>query len=289
MADETSGQLPPRVTTPLLTLITQQSLDEDYQHVAEQRRAGVRPPAVGVTRSRLTLAALVAFGVLVAVAAVQTARNADVVSASREQLIERIEARNRTVATIQEDIANLRRANQAAENRLGALDARLEQVTATRTTLETRTGFGPLGGEGVRAIVDDAPGGGSGQVRDEDLALLVNGLWAAGAEGVTVNGQRLTPLSGLRNSFQVIRVNNVPLSPPYTVEAIGDARTLWADFADTSSGLRFRDLAADLGMPFSMDNVGQLELPPAPGRLLAVRKAEVLDVTKPRTDQEESQ
>ena len=32
------------VTTPLLTLITEQALDEDYQHVAERRAAGRRTP-----------------------------------------------------------------------------------------------------------------------------------------------------------------------------------------------------------------------------------------------------
>ena len=37
-------QLPARVTMPLLTLITQQSLDEDYLHVAERRAAGAPVP-----------------------------------------------------------------------------------------------------------------------------------------------------------------------------------------------------------------------------------------------------
>lgn len=282
--------LPPRVTTPLLTLITQQSLDEDYQHVAEQRRDGQRPAAEGRggARSRLTVVAVAVFGLLVAVAAAQTARNADVTSAGREQLITRIEERNTTVARLQSEIAALREANSAAERRYQSLQRRLQSVAATQRLLASTTGFGTLRGEGVRATVGDAPSGAAaGIVRDEDLALLVNGLLAAGAQGVAVNGQRLTALSALRNSFRAVRVNSVSLSPPYVVEAVGDRRTLQAAFADTDSGMRFRDLTRDLGMPFDMDNVEEMELPAAPARMLALRKTRELDVTKPPTDQED--
>lgn len=279
--------LPPQVTTPLLTLITQQSLDQDYQHVAEQRRTGQRPPSTA-GRSRLTVVAVAVFGLLVTVAAVQTARNADVASAGREQLITRIESRSATVAALQRDIAALREANGAAETRYRSLQRRLQDVAAARVSLARTTGFAAIRGEGVRAVVDDAPdGAGNGVVRDEDLALLVNGLWVAGADGIAVNGQRLTVLSALRNSFQVVRVNNVSLSPPYVVEAVGDTRTLQASFAETGSGLRFRDLTRDLGMPFTMENVDELELPAAPARMLAARKARPLDVSKPLTTQED--
>ena len=46
--------MPDRARTPLLTLITQESLDEDYQHVAEQRarRRSSRPSSRGAAASR---------------------------------------------------------------------------------------------------------------------------------------------------------------------------------------------------------------------------------------------
>ena len=37
-----------------------------------------------------------------------------------------------------------------------------------------------------------------GQVRDGDLQLVVNALWAAGAEAVSINGQRLGPTTAIR-------------------------------------------------------------------------------------------
>src|SRR6187200_2201038 len=79
------------------------------------------------------------------------------------------------------------------------------------------TGFRPVEGEGVRIRVDDSPDGSKdGRVRDEDLAVLVDGLWAAGAEAVSVNGQRLTNVSPIRNVGEAIHIKTVPLRAPYT-------------------------------------------------------------------------
>ena len=81
-----------------------------------------------------------------------------------------------------------------------------------------------------------------------DLALLVNGLWRAGAEAIAINGQRLTARSAIRNSGAAINVNGrPPLSPPYVVTAIGDTKTLQADLLDTSTGLAFQNGADALG------------------------------------------
>ena len=68
----------------------------------------------------------------------------------------------------------------------------------------------PVRGPGLRFTIDDAPGrqdavgadpragdaAAGGVVLDSDLQIVVNGLWAAGAEAVAVNGQRLTGALG---------------------------------------------------------------------------------------------
>ena len=43
---------------------------------------------------------------------------------------------------------------------------------------------------------------------DPDLQKLVNGLWAAGAEAISINGQRLTNLSAIREAGEAITVNS---------------------------------------------------------------------------------
>jgi uncharacterized protein YlxW (UPF0749 family) len=260
--------LPQRVTMPLLTLITQQSLDEDYLHVAERRAAG--PPGPPSGRPRRTAAVMVGvFGILVATAAVQTARNHGVDQASRTTLVSRINDERATVEKLQERIVRLRERNAALE-RQGDQLATTEQAAVSRLRrLQVRTGFVAVRGPGVRITVDDSPDGDpDGAVQDEDLAMVANGLWEAGAEAVSINGQRLTAVTAIRNSSRAILVNVVPLTPPYTVLAIGDPLTLQSKFLDSASGQAFSILVSNYGLGFDMENEETLSLPAAPPKLL---------------------
>lgn len=264
-------QLPERVTLPLLTLITQQSLDEDYQHVAERRaREAPRPPRAGAHRTAAVVIAV--FGLLVTVAAVQTSRNASVDDASRATLVQRITGEREGLASLQDRIVRLRERNVGMQQQLTQLTGTSQVSTARMRRLETNTGFVPVSGRGVRVTVDDAANGDPTlAVRDEDLALLVDGLWASGAEAIAINGQRLTALTAIRNSGPAIHVNGRPLAPPYTVLAIGDTRTLQANLLDSTHGGEFYSLARQLGFLLELENEDSMDLPAAPDRLLRLR------------------
>ena len=265
------GQLPERVTLPLLTLITQQSLDEDYRHVAERRSTQAPRPAHG--RPHRTAAVVIAvFGLLVTIAAVQTSRNASVNDASRVTLVRQITGERGRVSNLQDQIVRLRERNVGLQDRLGQVTSTAQSTVARMRRLETNTGFVAVSGPGVRVTVDDAPNGDPAQaVRDEDLALLVDGLWSAGAEAIAINGQRLTTLSAIRNSGPAIHVNGRPLAPPYTVLAIGDTRTMQANLLDSTHGSEFYSLARQLQFVYELRNEDSMSLPAAPDRLLRLR------------------
>ena len=59
------------------------------------------------------------------------------------------------------------------------------------------------------------------RVLDTDIQLVVNGLFASGAEAVSVNGQRVTVLSPIRSAGEAVLVGFRPLTPPYEVSAVG--------------------------------------------------------------------
>jgi uncharacterized protein YlxW (UPF0749 family) len=214
------------------------------------------------------------FGVLVTVAAVQTSRNAEITDASRSTLIARVGLEREAVAEQQARIAELQDANIRLERELDQVTVDQQAQLSRQQRLEVRTGYVPVTGPGVRITVDDAPNGDETQlVYARDLAMLVNGLWRAGAEAIAVNGQRLTPLSALRNAGLAIEVNNRPVNPPYAVQAVGDPGELQANLLDTTHGLRFFDLAGDLGFVVTRQNVEELTLPAARGpRLQHVRR-----------------
>ncbi len=116
-------------------------------------------------------------------------------------------------------------------------------------------------GPGVSVVVTDPREGrdltdvskqrlpGSRQViLDRDLQLVVNSLWASGAEAISVGGVRLGPNVTIRQAGGAILVDNHPISSPYTVLAIGPPNTMLDNF-DRSSGLqRLRLLEASYGV-----------------------------------------
>lgn len=63
-------------------------------------------------------------------------------------------------------------------------------------------------------------------VHDEDLLKLVNELWAAGAEAISVNGNRLVANSEIRCAGTTILVNVNKIAPPFVIYAIGDPQIL---------------------------------------------------------------
>lgn len=258
-----------RARMPLVDLVMRQALDEEYGEVAERRR-GQAPRRPGL----LAAAAVLMFAVLVTVSFQQTRSNADVVDAGRATLEERIGVRREAVSAAQDRIVTLRAENTAAEAALERLTSSGEDTDRDVARLRSATGLAPSAGEGVQVVVGDAPDGlARTRVYDEDLTLLVNGLWEAGASAVAVNGQRLTALSAFRISGGTIRVNDANLIPPYTVQALGDTRTLQADLAETTTGLSFQSRAGEFGFTLDIQNVARLSLPAAPERLLTLRSA----------------
>ncbi len=59
-------------------------------------------------------------------------------------------------------------------------------------------------------------------VHDIDLSVLVNELWASGAEAVEVNGQRIVGRSSIRCVGPTVLVNTNRVASPFIVKAIGD-------------------------------------------------------------------
>ena len=274
-----------RAATPLLDLLTQQSLDEDYVHVARRRAAAGEPPPRGARAHRTAAVVVGVFGVLVATAAVQNARGADEAQSSRVVLVERVIERRDTVTALQDRIQELRGEVDDGEQALATVTSNRLAAQGRLRRLQVRTGFIAVRGEGARVTITDAPAGGE-LIRDTDLQLLVNGLWQAGAEAVSINGQRLTVRTAIENSGTVVNVNSQPLRSPYVLNVIGDRRTLQADLLASESGLAVADLVTRFGFGFEMVPVEELVLPAAAPRTL--RHAEPLIEGGPRDPEEDT-
>lgn len=267
--DRAERPLPAHVTTPLLTLITARSMDEDYAHVAQKRAAAgdVRPRTSGPHWT--SVLAVAVLGVLAAVVAAQTDRQAPVDELSRAALIEQIDSRSAELRSLQARVGDLTRSNAALASRSTTTQGQLDDIAARVQRAELNTGYAAVRGPGVRITVDNAPDAGvNDEVRDEDLATLVDGLWEAGAEAIAINDQRLNVLGGIRNTNRAIHVNGRPVLAPYVVSAIGDPRTLQARLLQTSQGQEWFALVDVLDFVYTPENVDDIRLPAAPERAL---------------------
>lgn len=256
--------LPPQVTTGLLEYLTTHTMDEDYQARASDRRTTSLPAER--RRSAWTVSLVVAlFALLVITAAVQTSRNAVSAAAERHGLVVQLKSRQASLVAEQRLATQLRLETAVLQARAVDNSRSSTGLLAQVRTLSLLTGTRAVTGPGVRVVVDDAPHASSArqQVLDTDLQHLANGLWEAGAEAISINGQRLTNLSSIRHAGSAITVNYRSLSRPYTVLAIGNPNTMPARFADTSSGQAWLDLQNQVGLQFTMRTEESLTLPAA--------------------------
>jgi uncharacterized protein YlxW (UPF0749 family) len=269
MAETRERELPAHVTTPLLTLITARSMDEDYAHVAQQRAAAGEGPAARKRPHWASLVAIGVLGVMAAVVAAQTDREAAVNELSRAALVEQIESQGDDLRDLQRDVADLTSANQSVASNNTRLQDQLDDIQTRVRRAELNTGYATVHGPGVRITVDNRPDVDvDGEIRDEDLAFLVDGLFEAGAEAVAVNDQRINVLGGIRNTNRAIHVNGRPVNAPYVVSVIGDPRTLQARLLQTSEGQEWFALVNGLDFVYSAENVDDIRLPAAPERPL---------------------
>ena len=94
-------------------------------------------------------------------------------------------------------------------------------------------GVVPLQGPGITVTIDDSkrpskPGENPNLylIHDDDILKVINELWAAGAEAMSINEQRLIATSEIRCAGPTLSVNNTRYSPPYEIRVIGEPQTL---------------------------------------------------------------
>jgi len=98
-------------------------------------------------------------------------------------------------------------------------------------------------------------------ILDRDLQLVVNSLWASGAEAVSVGGVRIGPNVTIRQAGGAILVDNHPISSPYGILAIGPPNTLRDSFDHSPGLIRLRLLEASYGVGVTVSTGDGLTLP----------------------------
>ncbi len=210
----------------LITSMLERPLDPGYAAAADLREKAGLPRATGLRSPALIVFAVI-IGTLVGIAAIQLRGGETTKERTRTSLIDRIEK--------QQEVADARAVQASAlRAEISGLDAETlrdvsEELAQSVERLSLVAGAVPVRGPGFVVTLDDAArpdDGGSNfepradteieasTVQARDLQILTNSLWEAGAEAVSVNGQRLTSTASIRFAGQAILVDYRPLKPP---------------------------------------------------------------------------
>lgn len=258
-------------------------LDPGYQAAARRREAAGKPASTGL-RSPLLIVTLVVIGLCLAVAAHALRVPQAASDKRRGELINSIKDRQRQIDTDSRTIND----TQKQINALQATALRHQHDTSLVNrlgALEISTGTAAATGPGLVLTVNDAPASGTdaqgnprtdtsdtGRLTSTDLQIIVNGLWEAGAEAISVGGQRITSQTAIRFAGQAILVNFRALSPPYAIAVIG-GNSLASQFRANAGGAYLQALVRDYGIRQSLSTKNSVTVPAAATTALAHARA----------------
>lgn len=213
--------------------------------------------------------AITGFLVVVAVSSARAERrNAE---PRRTRLIALIENRRSTVNDLDADVRTLRRRVEQAQASSTRLDASERQRAQQINDLGAAAGTRALAGPGLVVQLSDSirqpatpQEAGAFRIHDSDIQLVANDLFAAGAEAVSVNGNRLVATSPIRAAGATVVVNFRPLNPPYEVHAIGARLDAFQNSEIARRFHRWQDL---FGLGFKVERRSSVEVPAFTGRV----------------------
>ncbi|MDO5741098.1 MAG: DUF881 domain-containing protein [Ornithinimicrobium sp.] len=259
----------PAASMALLDEVLDPPLGPGYYSAAVARKAAGLPASSGLNTVVMFVVTLI-FGFLITVAAVALRAPDPAAAQVRAELATRIEAaqttgdaRSQQVEQLRADILELEQEQARSES--GASGERA--ITAARL----QAGGVAVHGPGVIVTLDDAPraeaepveGNLPERVNARDIQIVVNGLWSAEAEAVSVNGHRMTSTSAIRFAGEAIIVDFRGLTPPYVVKAIGDPAKLEAETTIGGTGVYLGELRRQLSIQSSVSPQQDITITPA--------------------------
>jgi uncharacterized protein YlxW (UPF0749 family) len=127
------------------------------------------------------------------------------------------EALQAQILDLRAQIVDLGAGQPGSEALVRELNAALEQARVAGGLIQ-------LTGPGIVFRLEDAENPDAGTdtlVTARDIRAIVEALWLAGAEAVSINGERVTTGTAVLDIGNAILVNSAYQAPPYEVNAIG--------------------------------------------------------------------
>jgi uncharacterized protein YlxW (UPF0749 family) len=176
----------------------------------------------------------------------------------------RNEDKAKELDVLQQEVEALTKANGPKDTRLGTLNRQAEELAPAAAATK-------VSGPAIEVVLDDAdrtleslPEPYTADdivVHQQDVQAVVNALWAAGAEAMMIQDQRVISTSAVRCVGNTLILQGRVYAPPYRIKAIGDIESMQAGLdADPVINL-YRDYVDALGLGWEVNTQGSAEFP----------------------------
>jgi len=208
----------------------------------------------------------------------RTALGTDLRAGSSSQLSGLIGQRDAAVAGQQEELAGLQQQIQRLTDQAASRNTEVAAAAAQAEEGATSAGLTQLTGPGLSVTLDDAPpqtGGGLPSGADPDTLVIhqsdvqgvVNALWAAGADGVAIMGQRMVATSAVICVGSVLLLQGRTYSPPFVVTAVGNSASMRQQLAASRDVQLLKADVDAYGLTFDISDQRRVDLPAYGGTL----------------------
>lgn len=191
------------------------------------------------------------------------------------ELISRIKEAEKQRNELRMQIEKLQKNLDELEQRSSRKDSEIRALKEKLDELRKESGLTEVKGPGLEIILEDAESIDESNfdeqkiVHDSDIRLVVNALFLGGAKAVSVNGERITPLSSIRCVGPTVLVNNNRVTSPFKISAVGDPDELEAGLLKEPQISRYLyELFPSLGIKVSITKKSLLKVPPYRGSLI---------------------
>jgi len=172
--------------------------------------------------------ALLALGFLIAAQLASEGPRVRYTTQERTPLVETANELQSQQDTLKQRILDLRSQIQLVEGQGEGSAATVRQLNDRLEQARIAAGLIPLTGTGIVLQLEDSkqpvpPDGSESDylVGSRDIREVVEDLWAAGAEAIAVNGERITPTSAIIDVGTSLLINSAYVTPPYQITALG--------------------------------------------------------------------
>ncbi|HYO04369.1 MAG TPA: DUF881 domain-containing protein [Mycobacterium sp.] len=267
-----AGEPTPIPVPSLLRSLLSEHLDPGYAAAAERRTSG-QPRGRAANWGWQILAGSLVTAVFAAAAA-QSQSVAPATQETRQVLAAGVLNAERTTNdgtarrdALAEQVESERRSRLAGDERGRLLLANLDvadfaaAATAVHGPGLTVTVTEPTAARDLSDVSKQRVAGSPQVILDRDLQLVVNSLWVSGAEAIAVGGVRIGPNVTVRQAGGGLLVDNLPISNPYVVLAVGPPHGMHDVFEQSPALQRLRILESSYGVGVNVSEVDDVTLP----------------------------